>query len=77
MSVAFPDSSFFWVIAFENLLKAILGVGAAFGLFAHSLDQADRMIFVQRVVPGVLVGVVVFIIAHPALHSGRSGGRRL
>lgn len=52
----------FWVIAFENLLKAVLGVGAAFGLFAHSLDQADRMIFVQRVVPGVLVGVVVFIV---------------
>lgn len=52
----------FWMIAFENLLKAVLGVGAAFGLFAHSLNQADRMIFVQRVVPGVLVGVVVFII---------------
>lgn len=56
------EGSLFWMIVFENLLKAILGVSIAFSLFAHSLNQEDKMIYLQRVVPELFIGVVLFII---------------
>lgn len=52
----------FWMLAIENLIKAVLGAGVALLLFARSLSPEDQAIYFRLVAPELMIGVAAYII---------------